>query len=739
MKWKNACPWLAIATVSFTLSTGVRAQAVVPPAKPPADEAVKLSAFEVSTSVDKGYGATHTMGSSRINMATENQPSSVITINQQLLLDVGAAYPVDGLQYVSGVNISNEYYGGQITVRGYPVNTLDYRDGLPDRSGDSGGDFVTMSNIERIEVVKGPAGVEFGSSTLGGIINLLTKKPLPYRQTILMGGFESFNTFRSTVDYNDVATRDKRLRVRMIGEFIDGETQYGGPIKRVVVNPMMTYQVNKDTQFWGRFSYEQSKYVVSTSLIADNAGNISFFLPRESLQNTVDKGSGRNVWKYKYEIGYTTAFEAFGTDWSMRMVGRHNRFDYNFPQTQLVTAWLVNAAGVRYRNTDQAGGLFSDPNWVTISIDRNIRTELRSMDVTNFNMDLASEGKIGPANNTFVTYAYSYYRRVDQNRLTYRFVPIDVKNRIQYEKPFERATFLTTTFNQEIVDQGFAWGAQDNIRFINDRLVLVGGSRWDWGKQQTANKLVNPRTIDGGITSAWTFKYGAVGKVRPGLALFYNHSETFEPQVGLLRGTNKPLENLEGESDEVGIKLDLFQGKLSGTFSVFDMALNNFVFLPPGDAQGNLPPGTQEGVNKTKGWEVDFAFRPIEPLSLIVAYGDLTSRDSNGKAQRGVAQGPNYKGLAKYSFLNGPLKGFSFGAGHLYVNKRAAVTGDLFTLAAYKVSNAFATYSIRDWRFQLNVDNVTDEDYATGSSSRTGEVNRSLPRTYKFSVTYTMK
>lgn len=730
-----------ISGVSLTLAQiFVTAQTVPAPdrSKSPGDTKVEwLDPFEVSSTRDKGYGSTSSMGGSRINVASENYPMTVISITPQFLQDVGASYPLDALQYVSGVNVSNEYYSGSAAVRGYGINTYDYRDGLPDQTGDSGGDFQSMSMIERVEIVKGPAGVEFGATSLGGIINLVTKKPLAYRQTIFRTSIESFNTYNAIVDFNDVGTSDKKLRYRVIAEYNRGNTQADTPIKRWVINPTITYQVSDQTKLWGRFDYEEAHYQLGTSLIADFAGNISFFLPRETLQHKGD--FYRNVWKYKYELGHSTALEMFGSTWNMRIVGRYNHWVFNFPQTQLTTAWLVNAAGVRFANTTQPAGLFSNPNWKTISIDRNIRTELRYEDNVNFNFDLANEQKFRGMNNTFVTYMFSNYKREDQNRLTYAYVPIDVFNRVQVDNPWSLARFSALTFDQRITNLGFAGGAQDNARFLDDRLILVAGGRWDWGWQNTADKTRNPRTEDGGNAQEWTFKYGIVGKPVPGLSLFYNHSETFAPQVGTLRGTTQALRNLEGVSDEVGTKVEFFDGHLSGTVSAFDMKLNNFVILPPGDAQGRLPPGTQEGVNKTKGWEVDVAYQPIPSVALIFAYGDLTSVDTNGKAQRGVTQGPNYKGFGKYTVLNGPAKGLAVGVGYVYVNTIPAVTSDLFRIPAHGAVNTFTSYNRNNWRLQLNVDNATNKDYALGSSSQTGEVNRANPRTFKLIYTLTFK
>jgi len=41
--------------------------------------------------------------------------------------------------------------------------------------------------IQRIEIVRGPASAVYGSEGLGGVINIITKKPKTGRQTLVLG------------------------------------------------------------------------------------------------------------------------------------------------------------------------------------------------------------------------------------------------------------------------------------------------------------------------------------------------------------------------------------------------------------------------------------------------------------------------------------------------------------------------------------------------------------------------
>jgi len=86
------------------------------------------------------------------------------------------------LEYASGVN----FMGSQINIRGssgfnYGAGSrvLLLVDGVPVMPGDSGDikwDLLPASQIERVEIVKGAGSALYGSSALGGVINIITKE-----------------------------------------------------------------------------------------------------------------------------------------------------------------------------------------------------------------------------------------------------------------------------------------------------------------------------------------------------------------------------------------------------------------------------------------------------------------------------------------------------------------------------------------------------------------------------------
>ncbi len=141
--------------------------------------------------------------------APEDVPASVSIVDDRLLSYRNAITVDDALRYVPGVYVTQS----QVNIRGsagysFGVGTrvLLLLDGLPFISGDTGEiiwESLPASQIDRIEVVKGAASALYGSSALGGVINVITKpaSEIPEAGVRLYGGMydlPKFQTWRWT-------------------------------------------------------------------------------------------------------------------------------------------------------------------------------------------------------------------------------------------------------------------------------------------------------------------------------------------------------------------------------------------------------------------------------------------------------------------------------------------------------------------------------------------------------------
>lgn len=144
-------------------------------------------------------------------------PQTVDVIDEQLLENLGASSVGDALRFIPGASrdgssldafgdtyLMHGFYSSQ-TVNGIGVNRLN-----------SARDSV---NIERIEVLKGPASVLYGQLQPGAVINLVTKQPQREKNVSMSLEGAQHNQYRATADATGALTADENLRGRITAAY----------------------------------------------------------------------------------------------------------------------------------------------------------------------------------------------------------------------------------------------------------------------------------------------------------------------------------------------------------------------------------------------------------------------------------------------------------------------------------------------------------------------------------------
>jgi len=177
----------AQATESARLNTGER--------EPMLEEVtVKGSGLE-SFSVDRAPGVT------RSQVLLQDLPASVQVVPRAVIDEQQALRLDQAVRNVSGVVFVDGGEGTTFSSRGFGLTTL--RDGFR-RTEFTEGDLNRADqdtyNVEQVEVLKGPASVLFGRSNAGGIVNIVTKRPLPFPVAAATLNAGSLGLYRATVD-----------------------------------------------------------------------------------------------------------------------------------------------------------------------------------------------------------------------------------------------------------------------------------------------------------------------------------------------------------------------------------------------------------------------------------------------------------------------------------------------------------------------------------------------------------
>lgn len=204
------------------------APAAAPAAKPastaaaslPTDSGVQvLSPFQVKSDKDYGYLKTNSVTATRIGVEIQRTPLAIEVKSADFLADTNTNTITDILRYTSSGSGDNAFRmarpangatpQGAFTMRGFQVNTL-LRNGVT-RYGS-----WNVDNADRVEIVKGPAALFFGSGAPGGVINYVTKQPsfekIPTTVNYITG---TDHKTKVVVDTNNVLS--KRAAMRIVG------------------------------------------------------------------------------------------------------------------------------------------------------------------------------------------------------------------------------------------------------------------------------------------------------------------------------------------------------------------------------------------------------------------------------------------------------------------------------------------------------------------------------------------
>ena len=194
------------------------------------EEVTKLTPFEVSSEKDYGYLKTNAATATRIGMEIQKVPMNISVISREFLDDTNARSLTDLFRYSAAASGDTRFKmrvpaneatpQGGFTMRGFQVNTL-MRNGVFRYVSHN------LDNVERVEVVKGPASVFFGQGYPGGVINYITKRPSFTRiPTELTYQIDDNSGHKLKIDNNTVLS--KKAAFRFVGAWQDlqGERRF---------------------------------------------------------------------------------------------------------------------------------------------------------------------------------------------------------------------------------------------------------------------------------------------------------------------------------------------------------------------------------------------------------------------------------------------------------------------------------------------------------------------------------
>ena len=686
------------------------------------DESLRIV---VTGDEDPGYAEPNATTATRTETPLIKIPQSIQVISEAVLDDQQVIRLSDALRNVPGVAPGNNFGGGldTFTIRGFEGAAI-LRDGFRSGEADSNGQggLQETANLERIEVLRGPASILYGNVEPGGIINLVTKQPLdtPFAEVTTQIG--SYGFFRPTLDVTGPLDAEGNIRYRLNAahEREDGFRDFDTDVDRVFIAPVLAIDLSDRTDLTFNLEYlnDQRPYDNGIPPLGDELADV----PLDTIIGEPDDFFRTQSTRVGYRLEHR-----FSENWQLR-----NRFRYTDSSS-------VNR---RTQLEEILGGL----NEETGDITRLYYFSDGDLDSYEFQTEVIGEFATGSINHTLLAGVDLFF---DDSSF---FVSNDLAPPVNLfdpeigvvPRPDLPLTFTTTDTSASRSQVGLL--LQDQIELLPEVNLLLGG-RVDFFSQSSTAEAVSipgifetPARDNEQSQTAFTPRVGIVYQPMTELALYASYSRSFEPNI--LTTTTLDGEFLdpeEGEQFEVGLKTELFDGRLAATLSFFDISQTNVAAADPNNANFVVPIGeqTSRGMEFNVTGEILSGWNILAGLSLL----DSEIAESANFFPKGATP-PNVPDTAAnlwttYEVQSGDLAGLGFGLGLYYVGERQGDNENTFTMDEYLRTDAAIYYRQDDVRLGLNFRNLFDIDYFESTEAGRGGTTPGEPFTVIGSVSVT--
>ena len=741
---------LALLAAGPTFAQVAPQQSTAPSAEK-AEDVVKLSPFVVSKGGDEGYRSQQTMIGSRTAKNVLELPVAVSIIGLQQLEDAAAVDVHEVLKYgVSGVTQSQSF-NNDTNIRGFRVGgTL--RNGNITRAGNKHYPFY---DIERVEVLKGPAAMLNGTNGgIGGTINYFTRRPTETPQGEVKSSINSAGRLRSQVNVSGPLKKgdDFRVNYRTTVGVANSDAPHGKDIEwedQRYYSAALAMYFGNDTSLTVEGSFDDSRtylYLLDfldTSVAANSrTGLIDAKLNRYSTKNYSMARQEDAFWPMQYTDISATYLQALTDNGNLRFVYNFNRLTDSRRNNRGIDVRADNYTLAR-QDVRNDNGLTAH----SFQMDYQHRIPLKWGNIDTM------VGADGSTVNSFDNQSILFMPDVDSRTGLF---PNDAAFFAQYptnfdifEKPRPASAGSPATRSRSN-SRNLSYYLQENVSFLNDRVIVVGGLRWFKPYRSTRNLVTNTLTEE--ITPKFqVHKFGLVVKLLPTVSAYYTDAQNVFPSAPgrtdlVIQGDQlgEPFRDSEGKLKELGLKFDYKVSErvsVYGAVAYFQMEQTNLRTF------GTLPSGNQGIIQSAKdtseGWEADLGLRiktqtGAADLIVTIFNGDSAIAADQGKAyvrQANAFVPWKYSFFGRYTWSSGALRGVRIGAG--FEDEDSKRNG-AHLVARPLTADAFVGYPINSrWDAQLNLSNLTNERYivqvaARGLVQSSDEFRAKLTLTYKW-------
>ncbi|MEC3768075.1 TonB-dependent receptor [Cupriavidus sp. SS-3] len=659
---------------------------------------------DVSRELGAGYNPPNAVSATKTEAPLRDVPQTVNVVTADVMRDQHATSMQDALKNVPGVSFSHgDGQRDQVSIRGFTAIADQFVDGIRDDALY----FRDMSNVDRVEVIKGPAAVLYGRGSSGGLINRVTKKP-GIDVTDFALSYGMWADRRAEADVGRVFA-DGAAAFRVTGA-VQKANSYRSQqfLDRAAIAPSLELRVAPETTVLFQADYLEDRRVTDFGIPAYRGRPVDVPASRYyGAANARDADYSQS----RVFSGTATINHRFNENWSIRNATRY--YHYSLDRNNTLTAAVNEAAQTLTMNHGnvrrEEHGWFNQTDLIQKATILGTKHEIL------YGMEIGQQNKDQVNNTKPVPGTFNLFNPV-----------LPVLPRLAPGNP--------TTSNLGIFDT-LAFYTQDMITFSEQWKALVG-VRYDNFQQETRNRIAGQRDLSRS-DSAWSPRAGLVWQPSKTQSYYVSWSKSFQPsgEAFALAANNADLSPETTSNTEVGAKYDWLNGKASTTISLFRLERSN-IKVANATNTALLPIGEQrtDGVELSGAAELGSGWRMLAGY----AYLDATITKSSAALQgKRATITPRHSGNLWVTKDLG--HGFGVGLGANLVGARYADPQNTVTLPGFVTADAMAWYRRGAFEAQLNVYNLFDKGYIVSAHGTNANLNMpGAPRSVMATLRYRM-
>ncbi|MFT3800519.1 MAG: TonB-dependent siderophore receptor [Burkholderiaceae bacterium] len=650
------------------------------------------------------FSGSYATGASTIGKSAQSlreTPQSVTVMTRQLLEDQNIRSLDDALRATPGILMQdNSSYERTYFSRGFEVDTVQY-DGVPTLRRNGFAVSPDLAAYDRVEVLRGPAGLFNGAGSPGGTVNLVRKRPLKFRQFSAQLSAGSYQAYRGDLDLSMPINESGSLRARMAVAHEDRDFFYDrSHTKRSLFYGVVEGDLTPDTTLGLGLSYEKNDLVPMYAGLPRYTDGRDIGLPRSTNLNA--------GWAHT-DITTQTIFvdlnHRFSNDWRAKISLTRMKEDND------------DYSGSNYGAIDPATGMGSTMS----AFHQHLLGEQKAADATltgSFQAFGRKHDVLLGANYQKRDYGLAS-QMMEVPNAAYNVFEFDAADYAVFPTQPSRTRAPTST--RVRTEQQGLYGS---LRFaLSDPLKLIAGGRISRTENSTLNRVTGAYSIAPYKESSHFTPFAALTyDLNRTWTAYVSYAETFRSQSNQYTVSGAPLDPATGKNHELGLKGSHFGGRLNSSIALFHTIEDGRSLMAVSSPCPGSPLGgacyVNDGKVRSRGLDTELFGELLPGLQIAAGYTFNETRymrDSTTNEGQPLSSFTPRHMLKIWSAYRLPGAGsaWTVGGGVNFQTKAYRISGNVRSeQGAYAVWSTRVTYRInRHLTAALNINNLFDKTY----------------------------